>query len=111
MSKLAVLRTSVMFMNFFRIAGDVCHLLSFVVMFWKLYNSQSVAGISLKTQELYVIVFLARYLDLFWNFLSLYNWVWQAFYLNTGAFTKFSSTNCCNPVMLIPPVVYLALRS
>ena len=61
--------------NFFRIAGDVCHLLSFVVMFWKLNSSQSVAGISLKTQELYVIVFVARYLDLFWNFLSIYNWV------------------------------------
>ncbi len=64
-----------MFMNFFRIAGDMCHLLSFVVMFWKLHSSKSVAGISLKTQELYVIVFVARYLDLFWNFLSIYNWV------------------------------------
>ena len=64
-----------MFMNIFRITGDVCHLLSFVVMFWKLHTSNSVAGISLKTQELYVIVFCARYLDLFWNFLSMYNWV------------------------------------
>ncbi len=64
-----------MFMNFFRIAGDMCHLLSFVVMFWKLHTAKSVAGISLKTQELYVIVFVARYLDLFWNFLSIYNWV------------------------------------
>ena len=63
--------------NFFRIAGDMCHLLSFVVMFWKLNSSKSVAGISLKTQELYVIVFVARYLDLFWNFLSIYNWVRQ----------------------------------
>lgn len=53
----------------------MCHLLSFVFMFWKLHSSQSVAGISLKTQELYVIVFVARYLDLFWNFLSIYNWV------------------------------------
>ncbi len=53
----------------------MCHLLSFVVMFWKLHSSKSVAGISLKTQELYVIVFVARYLDLFWNFLSIYNWV------------------------------------
>ena len=64
-----------MFMNLFRICGDMAHLLSFVVMFWKLHTSRSVAGISLKTQELYVIVFIARYLDLFWNFLSIYNWV------------------------------------
>ena len=53
----------------------MCHLLSFVMMFWKLHSSRSVAGISLKSQELYVIVFIARYLDLFWNFLSIYNWV------------------------------------
>lgn len=64
-----------MFMNFFRIAGDMCHLLSFVVMFWKLRASHSCAGVSLKTQELYAIVFVARYLDLFWNFLSIYNWI------------------------------------
>jgi ER lumen protein retaining receptor len=33
-----------MFMNIFRITGDLCHLLSFVVMFWKLHTSRSVAG-------------------------------------------------------------------
>ena len=32
------------FLNLFRIAGDFCHLLSFVVMFWKLHTSRSVAG-------------------------------------------------------------------
>ena len=37
-------------MNLFRLVGDGCHLLSFVVMFWKLFTSKSVAGISLKTQ-------------------------------------------------------------
>lgn len=30
-------------------------------------------GISLKTQELYALVFLARYLDLFTDFISIYN--------------------------------------
>ena len=35
---------AVMFMNLFRITGDLCHLLSFVVMFWKLHTSRSVAG-------------------------------------------------------------------
>ena len=33
-----------------------------------------VAGISLKTQVLYVIVFCTRYIDLLWNFASMYNW-------------------------------------
>jgi ER lumen protein retaining receptor len=70
-----------MFMNIFRITGDVCHLLSFVVMFWKLHTSKSVAGISLKTQELYVMVFVARYLDLFWNWLSYYNVVMKIIFI------------------------------
>ena len=62
----------------------MCHLLSFVVMFWKLHSSKSVAGISLKTQELYVIVFVARYLDLFWNFLSIYNWVMKVIFITAS---------------------------
>ncbi len=70
-----------MFMNIFRITGDLCHLLSFVVMFWKLHTSKSVAGISLKTQELYVMVFVARYLDLFWNWLSYYNVVMKIIFI------------------------------
>jgi len=50
-------------------------------MFWKLFTSKSVAGISLKTQEIYVIVFCFRYLDLFWNFLSIYNWVMKIIFI------------------------------
>ena len=30
------------------------------------------AGVSLKTQELYALVFITRYLDLFFRFISLY---------------------------------------
>jgi hypothetical protein len=38
-------------------------------------------GISLKTQELYSIVFIARYLDLFTNFVSLYNTFMKIFFI------------------------------
>jgi len=62
-------------MNVFRLIGDMSHLLSFFVLLFKMYSSNSVAGISLKTQELYCLVFIARYLDIFWNFISLYNTV------------------------------------
>jgi len=68
-------------MNVFRLLGDASHLLSFVVMFWKLFTSGSVSGISLKTQEIYVIVFIFRYLDLFWNFLSIYNWIMKLIFI------------------------------
>ena len=39
------------------------------------------AGISLKTQELYLLVFLTRYLDLFFRFYSVYNTSMKLFYI------------------------------
>lgn len=39
--------------------------------FWKRLSTGSGAGISLKTQELYALVFIMRYLDLFTTFISL----------------------------------------
>lgn len=60
-------------MNIFRAIGDFSHLLSFVFLFHQIWRQKSCAGISLKTQELYLIVFVFRYLDLFTNFVSVYN--------------------------------------
>uniref|UniRef100_A0A7S3UAX2 ER lumen protein-retaining receptor n=2 Tax=Picocystis salinarum TaxID=88271 RepID=A0A7S3UAX2_9CHLO len=48
------------------------HLASILVLLLKIQATKSCAGVSLKTQELYAIVFLTRYLDLFTNFVSLY---------------------------------------
>ncbi|KAK9153092.1 hypothetical protein Sjap_000572 [Stephania japonica] len=62
-------------MNIFRFAGDMTHLISVLVLLLKIYATKSCSGISLKTQELYAMVFLARYLDLFTDFVSLYNTV------------------------------------
>jgi len=41
-------------------------------------------GISLKTQELYLLVFVCRYLDLFFSYISLYNSVMKIIYLVTA---------------------------
>jgi ER lumen protein retaining receptor len=38
-------------------------------------------GISFKTQALYVVVFLTRYLDLFTHFVSIYNSVMKVFFI------------------------------
>lgn len=103
-------------MNIFRLAGDMSHLLSILVLLLKIRatkscrgevdprvdgpgrpaglpyadaaiahridvrqrsrrarpptSSQCAAGISLKTQELYALVFVCRYLDLFYSFIS-----------------------------------------
>lgn len=40
-----------------------------------------ILGISLKTQELYALVFLARYLDLFTDFISVYNTIMKVVFM------------------------------
>lgn len=49
------------------------HLISVLVLLLKIYATKSCSGISLKTQELYALVFVTRYLDLFTDFISFYN--------------------------------------
>ena len=43
------------------------HVASFVFLIQRLVSSRSAAGISLKTQEMYLLVFMTRYLDVFSN--------------------------------------------
>jgi len=72
-------------MNIFRVSADLLHLMSILVLLLKIHATKSCAGISLKTQELYLAVFVTRYLDLFWNFHSLYNSVFKVVYIGTSA--------------------------
>ncbi|CAM6113163.1 unnamed protein product [Calypogeia fissa] len=71
-------------MNIFRLAGDMSHLMSIVVLLLKVHTIRSCAGISLKTQELYVLVFLTRYLDLFTSYISVYNTIMKLVFLVTS---------------------------
>lgn len=73
-------------MNAFRLAGDMTHLLSILVLLLKIRATRSCRGISLKTQELYALVFACRYLDLFTNYISTYNTVMKIVFL-TSSFT------------------------
>ncbi|KAF7840350.1 ER lumen protein-retaining receptor A [Senna tora] len=68
-------------MNIFRFAGDMTHLLSILVLLLKIYATKSCSGISLKTQELYALVFLTRYLDLFTDFISVYNTIMKLVFI------------------------------
>ncbi|KAH7538419.1 hypothetical protein FEM48_Zijuj03G0197500 [Ziziphus jujuba var. spinosa] len=105
-------------MNLFRLAGDMTHLLSIVVLFRKIRTTKSCAvdcmlffpfsvpyaqfymtndntlcqmtilslapGVSLKTQEMYVMVFLTRYIDLFTTYYSFYNILMKLFFIGTS---------------------------
>ena len=71
-------------MNIFRFLGDLSHIVSFIILLHKIVKGKSVAGISLRTQELYMCVFCFRYIDLLWNFSSMYNWFLKILFIGAS---------------------------
>ncbi|CDZ96649.1 er lumen protein retaining receptor [Phaffia rhodozyma] len=76
-------------MNIFRLLGDLSHLASIFVLLHKIQTTRSCRGISFKTQLLYVIVFVTRYLDLlsFSSHVSLYNTLMKLFFIGSSVYT------------------------
>ena len=76
-------------MNVFRLFGDLSHLLAIVLLLMKIWKTRSCAGISGKSQILFLVVFVSRYLDLFTSFISLYNTVMKMFFISSAAGTVY----------------------
>lgn len=76
-------------MNIFRLLGDLAHLVSFFFLIHRLRERKTAVGISLRSQELYLLVFLARYTDLFTHFYSLYNTVMKIVYIAASAWVVY----------------------
>ncbi|GAB5035681.1 er lumen protein retaining receptor [Nannochloropsis oceanica] len=74
-----------MSMNIFRLAGDMSHVFSIIILLLRLQVAKNANGVSLKTQELFLIVFCTRYLDLFIRYISLYNSVMKILYIGSTA--------------------------
>jgi len=107
-------------MNIFRLSGDLAHLVAIVILLLKIWKTRSCAGISGRSQLLFALVFTTRYLDLFTNFVSLYNSAMKLFFLVTSFGTlylmwmKFKATYDRNHdtfriEFLVVPAVLLAL--
>lgn len=85
-------------MNLFRLAGDLSHLLAILILLMKIWKTRSCAGISGKTQAMFALTFITRYLDLFIHFVSLYNTVMKVIYISCALatcylmFVKFKAT-------------------
>ncbi|KAG9395801.1 ER lumen protein retaining receptor [Carpediemonas membranifera] len=75
--------------NPFRFLGDAMHLLSMIILLQKLYRTKNCTGVSLKTKILYLLVFCMRYMDLFWNWTSLYNNSMKILYIGLTATTIY----------------------
>ncbi len=61
------------YMYFFRYMGDLLHVLAITILLNKILRTRSCAGVSSKSQILYVIVFITRYFDLASRSISFYN--------------------------------------
>ena len=63
---------------------DHCPSIMIILYYNKLKSdTKHTLGISLKSQELYAIVFTARYVDIFWNFSSKYNTIMKLIFLGS----------------------------
>jgi len=76
-------------MNLFRLLGDIAHLASIFILLHKIQTTRSCRGISFKTQMLYVAVFVTRYLDLFFRFVSLYNSIMKLFFISSSCYILY----------------------
>ncbi|KAI8143230.1 ER lumen protein retaining receptor [Fennellomyces sp. T-0311] len=76
-------------MNVFRLIADLMHLASVFILLLKIRSTRSCVGISFKSQLLYAIVFLTRYLDLLVKFYSLYNTCMKLFFIASSIYILF----------------------
>ncbi|KAL8597651.1 ER lumen protein-retaining receptor 2 [Nucella lapillus] len=76
-------------MNIFRLIGDMSHLLAMIILMLKMWKTRSCAGISGKSQILFAVVFLTRYLDLFSSFISPYNTIMKTFFIGSSVFCVY----------------------
>jgi len=61
--------------------GDLCHYTAIITIFVKIIASKSCMGISGRSQILFLLVFLTRYMDVFTHFISMYNTSIKIFFI------------------------------
>jgi len=107
-------------MNIFRLTGDLAHLPAIVILLLKIWKSRSCSGISGKSQLLFALTYTTRYLDLFTNFVSVYNTTMKVFFIAASfatiyfMYVKFKATYDANHdtfriEFLLIPVTILSL--
>lgn len=76
-------------MNFFRLIADTLHLVAIILLIYRIHKTRNCIGISYRTQEIFMVTFVLRYLDLFIYFVSLYNTLMKIFFLSATAYTIY----------------------
>jgi len=76
-------------MNIFRLIADFSHLASICILIHRIFSMRSCRGLSLKTQSLYAIVYMTRYLDLLTRWVSVYNTSMKLFFILSSWYTIY----------------------
>lgn len=86
-------------MNIFRILADLSHLASLFILIAKMRSSSSASGISFKSQFLYMLVYITRYLDLLWTNPTTYVWntVFKLLFLGAQGYIIYLMLNDYRP--------------
>ncbi|KAF2161506.1 hypothetical protein M409DRAFT_28233 [Zasmidium cellare ATCC 36951] len=86
-------------MNIFRMLGDLSHLASIFILLAKMKSSSSASGISFKSQFLYLVVYVTRYLDLLWTdpTKSLWNTTFKIVFIGAQVYTVYLMLNDYKP--------------
>ncbi|KAF6810861.1 ER lumen protein retaining receptor [Colletotrichum musicola] len=83
-------------LNLFRILGDLSHLASIGILLHKMVQLNSCSGISFKSQALYLVVYITRYLDLF-STSSLWNLVFKILFITSQGYIIYLMTTAYKP--------------
>lgn len=67
--------------NIFRYLGDICHLISVLILLFRLIFKKTCPGVSLRTHIMYLVVFITRYCNQYMFAPPLYNVVFKIFFL------------------------------
>ncbi|KAL5352867.1 hypothetical protein V496_05952 [Pseudogymnoascus sp. VKM F-4515 (FW-2607)] len=90
-------------MNLFRLLADFSHLLSILILLDKMIRTNSCSGISFKSQALYLIVYVTRYLDIFTTFThSYYNSIFKILFISSSGYTIYLMTTAYKPTQSAP---------
>lgn len=76
-------------MNVFSIAGDFSHLLAIVILLHSIVKKRSCHGVSGKTQVLFALGFMTRYLDLLTRYTAIYNTLMKLTFIATTIATCY----------------------
>lgn len=83
-------------MDIFQMIGDFLHLLAMLMLVLKILANKNVigtssfySGLSYKTQELFLVVFIARYIDLIFVWRSFYLFIMKVIFIGLTAYTMY----------------------